>query len=667
MITARRTRTLAVAGAIALATYWAWKAADTPMIRPGFESLFYEMFGSHDTLPGDCHWDGAVIEQKIIVARYRCPDGVEPVLTLYHPSRKWIRSARTAQFALIASSQFPPPLLDAVVTRIRAGESAFRWDLPRDNQDFGARSFVEHGLDRLGIEFRAGLEMAVAAVAVACIVALNALFAAWKMRPRVASRTASASALAPAPLAFAAAALALGLAVFMGTRFRFVLDDYTYLELAHGSPIILDHDLRIISVTALFRAGALLGGWLPLFAACNLVMLGSAASLWAYLLRRSGSPRDEALLAAALATFAPGAYTLLRYGSGFQQLSVNVVIFGVLALVDAAARVRDDAAAPWRRALLAAACALAMVGTLVKYPVLVILPVSTWVWVRCMVPDAARSLRRPWFHIGLGTCLAVPLLLGLNADLHSGELNKLGAAGLTFNVAYLGHELVHGWAKGIAAAALALLLVGTVLRLVRRVAGAARADTPMSPGVEAWLGRRARSLGLLALSALWTIPFISNATYVKPYYLVLMVAPLAALAARPLLRAAAGVRPAWLAAVIALPLLVPYDHIAIERDAGLWAELPTFLDAVKRVSTGRAAPQRIVLTSSCAADLNSTSPAAWLKELYGTCGDGAALRWVTGWHDAQVILRGPGYVAQEKSGEEIVLRYCPGAGISAAD
>ena len=609
-----------------------------PMIRPGSEQLLSEILGAGVSLAGDCRFDGGGVERTSIVARYRCAGEAEHVLTLFHPATPGETSLLTERFRIVASPGFPPALLDAVAERVGARESEFSWDAPAQDPWWPA-IFV---------------------VAAAWAVALVALFAARKRptadatpRPRwhaIANRSRS-------PLSILAALVASALVVWIAARFRFNIDDYLYLEHAVTCPRCPDLDLRLISRNLLFSVGhEVFGGWWPFFAIVNVTALGIASTLWALLMRRLGSSLDEAVLAAALATLAPGMFVLLRYASGFQQLAANAVVFGVLLLIDAAARLRTDRDTARRRALIACAFALGMTGMLVKYPVVLVLPVATWIWARWLVPNAARSVRGPWLHGALGACLLIPLVVGLDLDRGGGELQKLGGAAVVANLSYLLRELGLGWALGVAAALIVVALIGAAeSRLSRNAHPAER--TLRFEGAEVSVAPSVRVVALLALSIVWLSPFLLNAMYVKTYYLVLMVAPLAAIASRPLQRAADAIRPIWLGALIALPLLFPYREVAREVRWQPVDELHGFLDELRSMTSTRPAPSRLVMIAECESQTETATSAAQLDAYYVASEGGAAFRWATGWFATEIAVeRAP--VRRDGPNDEVVARYC---------
>jgi hypothetical protein len=99
-----------------------------PYIPAGQEEQVAEMLGKGAELPGGCRWDGAMIERVTVLSRYVCGDENHS-LRLCHP--EWpcaSQAAATPVFSI--ASDLPAPVLEALVTRIRAAEGAFKWLRP---------------------------------------------------------------------------------------------------------------------------------------------------------------------------------------------------------------------------------------------------------------------------------------------------------------------------------------------------------------------------------------------------------------------------------------------------------------------------------------------------------------------------------------------------------
>src|SRR5439155_17893490 len=97
------------------------------VIQPGAESLFADMLGSGQTLPGGCTLSDGKIERTSVLATYTCGGG-QLVLELLHPETAQTGGVRTQRFAVTVKTGAPPAgLLAAVADRIRAREAAFEW------------------------------------------------------------------------------------------------------------------------------------------------------------------------------------------------------------------------------------------------------------------------------------------------------------------------------------------------------------------------------------------------------------------------------------------------------------------------------------------------------------------------------------------------------------
>jgi hypothetical protein len=105
-----------------------------PVIGPAQEPLLADMLGKGASLPGDCAWAGAAIEQTRVVSSYTCA-GARVEIELHHPTDAPEGALRTLRFAIQIQPAAPPPpgLVDALASRIRARESSFVWSLSRDH------------------------------------------------------------------------------------------------------------------------------------------------------------------------------------------------------------------------------------------------------------------------------------------------------------------------------------------------------------------------------------------------------------------------------------------------------------------------------------------------------------------------------------------------------
>lgn len=142
------------------------------VIPPGTESLFGDMLGKGETLPGGCTLSDGKIERTSVLATYTCGDK-EVVLQVLHPASAPPGGLRTERFAVSVQSGAPPSgMVEAVADRIRAREAAFAWtevgDARAQSESAGART------RRL---------LALAGVGVAAILVL------WALRRRARRRT----------------------------------------------------------------------------------------------------------------------------------------------------------------------------------------------------------------------------------------------------------------------------------------------------------------------------------------------------------------------------------------------------------------------------------------------------------------------------------------------
>src|SRR5690606_6846500 len=116
------------------------------------------------------------------------------------------------------------------------------------------------------------------------------------------------------------------------------------------------------------------------FVAMNLGACGLGLWLWYRLLYRAGFARSEAVLAASIWALSPPLHELIRWAASFQHLLVMPVLFGIVALTDAAAH--TPAENPRRRmGLLLLALSLSGAGVFVKYPLMALVPTTCWLWV----------------------------------------------------------------------------------------------------------------------------------------------------------------------------------------------------------------------------------------------------------------------------------------------
>ena len=102
-------------------------------IPPGTETLFGDMLGKGENLPGGCTLTDGKIERTAVLATYTCGDA-QVVLQLLHPAIAPSGGVRTDRFAVAVQSGTPPGgLVEGVADRIRAREAAFQWTELGDN------------------------------------------------------------------------------------------------------------------------------------------------------------------------------------------------------------------------------------------------------------------------------------------------------------------------------------------------------------------------------------------------------------------------------------------------------------------------------------------------------------------------------------------------------
>jgi hypothetical protein len=519
-------------------------------------------------------------------------------------------------------------------------------------------SVIERALRAAGISWRHGPETAFALVLGTLALGAGLVFAG---RRRAAAPPVEEARAPELLLARLLGGAFLAVAVLVVSRFRFHEDDFIQLLHAHDQPWEMDDSLRLVSGALLYGVGLRLGrGW---FMAVNLGVWIGSVGLFHALLRRAGHARDEAGIAAALAGLAPGYFPLMRSGIGFQPSASIGLSYAILLLVDAAGRTGAGERAR-RAGLLSIALGLTAAGVFVKYPMVAVVPVMAWVWGKRIVRGAPPPLSHHGFYASFAAAAGVQLLLAHGASAQAGELDKAGVSALAANVANLGGRLwlpVHGLVLGAAILCIGLLVQG------RRGdgPGLVRAIEEELRGVDRWA-----PLALLAVIA--AAPFLFNARYFAPYYVVPCWAWIAALAALPLAAVArrldGGSR---VATVLAAAALIPFADAKRTLHPGVEDDPTPLLDAARRATEGRPAPCGLVVVASCPTREATAASAADLRELYDATANGSGLRWATGWHAIDVALEGagePGRGAIPAScAAPLTLRYCAGAGMQAVE
>lgn len=101
-----------------------------PVLPAGQESLFSEMLGGSEPLPGDCRLAGANVTTRQVTGRYQCGGTPgEVVVELHHPATAPPGSTNAGALSVYARTAAAKPLglFDAVLGRVRARAPAVRW------------------------------------------------------------------------------------------------------------------------------------------------------------------------------------------------------------------------------------------------------------------------------------------------------------------------------------------------------------------------------------------------------------------------------------------------------------------------------------------------------------------------------------------------------------
>ena len=107
------------------------------VIRPGQEDALADMMGRGVSLPGPCTFTGGQVNAGVVSATYMCPSG-EVALELRAGSVAHDHLLRSERFAVTTrGGSAPPELLEALLPRIRAGESAIGWSAPPSDHGSG--------------------------------------------------------------------------------------------------------------------------------------------------------------------------------------------------------------------------------------------------------------------------------------------------------------------------------------------------------------------------------------------------------------------------------------------------------------------------------------------------------------------------------------------------
>lgn len=224
-----------------------------PVIGPGQEPLLADLLGKGASLPGDCAWAGATVEETRVVSWYTCA-GARVEIELRHPTDAPVEAARTLRFAVRARATSPPPpgLVDALAARIRLREAEFVWSGVSDDRA-GASA-------RLQITEPRGQILRGLATALA-ITALTAALMRWIYR-RLERAAGSAASLSPrAGIAASALAILVSLALAAavhGASRAFGAAAIAVFDRRPGVPILASAATMLAYVALALGASALL-------------------------------------------------------------------------------------------------------------------------------------------------------------------------------------------------------------------------------------------------------------------------------------------------------------------------------------------------------------------------------------------------------------------------
>lgn len=124
---------LIAAGVLWSALLHATPAKDEPaaaadfVIPAGQDALVARLLGEGKGLPGGCKLERGAIEQRMVVAQYRCDGERSLVLELRHRQAVLTAAMTTEQFAVTVRSGDAAALLEALAGLLRQEESAFQW------------------------------------------------------------------------------------------------------------------------------------------------------------------------------------------------------------------------------------------------------------------------------------------------------------------------------------------------------------------------------------------------------------------------------------------------------------------------------------------------------------------------------------------------------------
>jgi len=595
----------------------------------GQDALLSRMLG--EDLPRTCQWTGASVTAQAARATYLCGDGPPLVLELFNADAQVKAAASTERFLLRPGVGFPPPLLAAIAASVRRHEA--QW--PASGSRIG---------DSQG-QFRV-----LAAVGALCCLAVALFLVGWRKRKIAMPPVAREPCKPVSPLAILAALGAVSFLVVAATHMHFQAEDYRFMLRAARDPWEADDSLGVLSTSTLYYVGAQLGHAKWFYATCNLAVLTAIGTAVALLLRRVGRSPSEAVLAAALAMVGPGAFELVTWAAGFQQLAVTAIVLAVLLGVDTAARTSTEAPAALRAARILLPLALTGIATLVKLAVCVVIPILSWVWCRLVVHRPTASLRWHAFHLAFFGVIIGAFYLG-NLPTTGGDIGKAGVSNLALNVRS-GASMIAPWLLLLGMGVVAAVAVGAAWRWARR----RHADADASPStVQAHHGRNAALVGSAAiLSAVGLSPFLFMTKYAMPqYYLFLMYIPLAAIAAALMTRSCPRSRAGgWVAAVLVVPVILPWGELSRAIAPSQRSQSEARVEEIRTLLTAGPRPRSVVLEAACPTEKATEAARVSLTQVLLEMGQARGVQWATGWTDLEMSAMQTGKAA------EVRLFYC---------
>jgi hypothetical protein len=286
--------------------------------------------------------------------------------------------------------------------------------------------------------------------------------------------------------------------------------------------------------------------------------------------------------------------------------------------------------------MLALALCFAVLGVLMKLPLMVILPPTCWLWGRWVVPHPVPPMHRSVTYLAYAAAVAGPMFALTRTTPDIGILVSRWA------LAAIGDR-----ATRYATAVGVLLLVGVVCeRNARAAVSAVRTALRTRMGrlpLLAWAG---------ALAAIWIVPFVLHTEYEgEAHYGMLVSAPLSAVAAVLLAQAATrrGAR-TMAAAILVATMLLPLNEILTEAARARGEHVHGWLRELRTLTAGRAKPARIVVAPGC-----TLSPPLrqQMNDIYAEIG----IWWATGWYEVPVEFHDTPPPATADG--VVTLSYCP--------